>query len=73
MGEILEERFEYTSRADMIASTASSEQTSLMLCPVDEAISRQIIPHFHATQTNVKTFNLVVGRYRVADHLSLKA
>jgi hypothetical protein len=37
----------------MIASTASSEQTSLVLCPVDEAISLQIVPAVHATLINV--------------------
>ena len=53
MGEILDERFEYTSRADIIASMAGSEQTSLVLCPVDEAMLLQIVPTFHATQINV--------------------
>jgi hypothetical protein len=38
----------------MIASTASSEQSSFVLSPVDEAIH----------------FNLILCRYRVADHVS---
>jgi hypothetical protein len=53
MGEILDERFECTSRKDIIASTAGSEQTSLVLCPVDEAILLQTVPTFHATQISV--------------------
>ena len=36
----------------MTASTPSSEETRLMLCPDEESISLQIVLPFHATQIN---------------------
>ena len=39
----------------MIAFTAGGERTSLLPCPIDEAISPQVVPTFHTAHSDYWT------------------